>query len=65
MIASIDISKITNISDTVLTGIPLNDLVDVMYVPNPARSFDSSRVSRQEAKVGYKYEGNDLHQSHM
>jgi hypothetical protein len=53
MIASIDMNNITNISDTVLTGIPLKALVEVMYVPKPARSFDSSRVSRQEAKLGY------------
>jgi hypothetical protein len=40
MIASIDMSNITIISDTVLTGIPLKALVDVMCFPNPARSFD-------------------------
>ena len=53
MIASIDMNNITNISDTVLTGIPLKALVEVMCVPKPARSFDSSRVSRQVAKLGY------------
>jgi len=40
IIASMEMSKITIISDTVLTGIPLKALVDVMCFPNPARSFD-------------------------
>jgi hypothetical protein len=35
-----EINKITSISETVLTGIPLNALVDVMCVPNPPNTSD-------------------------
>ena len=40
IIANIVISKITSTSETVLTGIPLNALVDVMYCPNPPNTSD-------------------------